>query len=132
MKYFLDTDTCIHFLRGTHISIKEKIQSIPANKIKIPALVSAELIFGALKSKIPQTNIKKVELFMDPLEITPFDQDCGYVYAALRQDLEKKGKIIGPHDMLIAATVIRNSGILITHNTKEFKRIPNLNVESWV
>jgi len=45
--------------------------------------------------------------------------------------LEKLGKPIGPYDLLIAATALANGLVLVTHNTREFMRIPGIQLEDW-
>ena len=55
-----------------------------------------------------------------------------YVYADIRNKVEKKGEVIGPNDLLIASIVKFNEGIIVTHNVKEFKRIEGLKVDDWV
>lgn len=49
----------------------------------------------------------------------------------IRADLSSKGNIIGPYDLLIAATSIESNRILVTHNTKEFARVNNIQLEDW-
>ena len=49
----------------------------------------------------------------------------------IRQDLNAAGTPIGGNDMLIAATVVANNGILVTHNVGEFSRIKGLSLEDW-
>lgn len=49
----------------------------------------------------------------------------------LRADLTSKGTLIGPNDLLIAAVALVHNIILVTHNTSEFSRVPQLNVEDW-
>jgi tRNA(fMet)-specific endonuclease VapC len=51
--------------------------------------------------------------------------------ASIRASLEKKGNPIGPYDVLIAGTALANKGILVTNNTKEFTRVPNLKLDNW-
>ena len=48
-----------------------------------------------------------------------------------KESIEKAGNVIGPHDMLIAAHAKSEGLILVTNNTREFKRIPGLTVEDW-
>ena len=55
-----------------------------------------------------------------------------YVYAEIRSETEKKGEIVGPNDLLIASIVKFHTGILITNNCAEFKRIKGLKMENWV
>ena len=49
----------------------------------------------------------------------------------IRQDLNAAGTPIGGNDMLIAATVVANNGILVTHTVGEFSRIKGLSLEDW-
>ena len=130
--YYLDTNTCIYFLNGRYESIKTKILETPPNDIYIPSIVKAELLLGAFKSNNRKRTTEKVEQFLEPFEIVPFTDAMTYHYAEIRSQLEKTGKTIGPNDLLIASIVRFHNGILITHNTEEFRRIKNLRVEDWV
>jgi len=130
--YYLDTNTCIYFLNGKYESIKTKILETPSNDIYIPSIVKAELLLGAFKSNNKKSTIDKVEKFLEPFEIISFTDQMTYIYAEIRSQLEKSGKVIGPNDLLIASIVHYYNGILITNNTEEFKRIKNLRIENWV
>ena len=70
--------------------------------------------------------------FLLPLEIAPFDDATAAAYGNVRAALEKKGKSIGPLDTLIAAHALALGAVLVTHNTREFARVPGLSVEDWV
>ena len=50
----------------------------------------------------------------------------------LRATLETSGQRIGGYDLLIAGTALAEERILVTHNTREFGRIPKLTVEDWL
>jgi tRNA(fMet)-specific endonuclease VapC len=130
--YFLDANTCIYFLNGKYESIKTKILATPPNDIAIPSIVKAELLLGSYKSNQKTKNLEKLERFLQPFEIVPFIDLVTYVYADIRCTLEKAGQTIGPNDLLIAAIVKFNEGILITNNTDEFKRVKGLQIENWV
>ncbi|EMF83300.1 toxin-antitoxin system, toxin component, PIN family [Leptospira weilii serovar Topaz str. LT2116] len=69
---------------------------------------------------------------MDPFEIIGFNDIESEIYAEVRSVLETQGIPIGPNDLLIASIVLSSNGILVTNNEKEFKRIPNLKIESWL
>lgn len=97
----------------------------------IPAVVEAELRTGAQKSSKPKTNRLLLESFLAPFQLAPFDSRCAIEYAKLRAYLEKRGQKIGPNDMLIAATALAYGAVLVTGNTREFERIPGLDLESW-
>lgn len=61
----------------------------------------------------------------------PFDDAAAERYAGLRAGLEKVGTPIGPNDMLIAAIALANDVTVVTHNVREFSRVPGLRVEDW-
>lgn len=128
--YFLDTNTCIDFLRNLSDSVRKKFLSTSMEEIKIPVIVKAELLLGSYKSKNPSTLTKTVQL-LDLFEIVPFTDEMSYTYAKIRNDLEKMGNKIGPNDLFIAATALSQNAVLVTHNTREFKRVNGLKVEDW-
>lgn len=130
--WFLDTNTCIYFLNGTHPSVRDRLLSTAPVDIAISAIVKAELLVGARKSTKSAETLSLVTRFLEPFEIVPFDSDASGTYGVIRADLEKRGTIIGPNDLLIAATVLHHNGTLVTHNIREFSRVPGLNIENWV
>ena len=52
-------------------------------------------------------------------------------YARIRHHLEKQGTVIGGNDLMIAATALAHDLTLITHNCREFERVPDLKWEDW-
>ena len=88
-------------------------------------------MLGAEKSARVEENRLLVERFLLPFEIVPFDSSAAREYATIRAQLESKGQLIGPNDMLIAATARSRNAILVTRNTREFKRVPGLKLEEW-
>ena len=132
MSYFLDTNTCIYFLKGTYENILIKVLSFNPSDIKISAIVQAELLYGVEKSVKRNENMTKLASFLLPFDIIPFDNNCANYYSKVKMELEKLGTPIGPNDLMIASTVLAQNGILVTNNVKEFSRIPKLNIENWV
>jgi tRNA(fMet)-specific endonuclease VapC len=130
--YFLDTNICIYYLRGIYNSVEEKLKSIPIHEIKIPIIVKAELLYGIEKSKLKESNKNVYRKFIGAFEIINLDDEALNQYAKIRLKLEKDGTVIGSNDLLIASITLARGGTLVTHNTKEFKRIPGLMIEDWV
>ncbi len=131
MRYCLDTDTCIHAMKGTYPNIAKMFGQREPADFGIPAIVRAELLLGVLKSKAPDRTRTIVETFLTPLETIPFEQADAKHYAEIRYDLESKGTPIGPNDLLIAATARARHLTLITHNTNEFHRVIGLAIDDW-
>ena len=131
MKYFLDTNIIIYAVKGKFPAIPEHFARVPAASIVVPAMVLAEIEYGARKSRDYNKTIGRYLPFLEPFEVVPFSDAAARSYGEIRSRLEKGGKTIGANNLVIAATVLSEGGILITHNTKEFARIPGLNLEDW-
>lgn len=95
------------------------------------AVVKAELYYGAQKSSRVERNMALMREFFASFESLPFDDVAAETYGRLRAYLEKRGEIIGPNDLLIAAIALTQGATLITHNIGEFKRVPDLMFEDW-
>lgn len=130
MMYFLDTNTCIDFLRNLSESVRSRFLSVPLNEIKIPVVVKAELLLGAYKSTKLET-LERTKQFLELFEVIPFSDEMSYTYAKIRKELEAKGNKIGANDLFIAAAALNKGAILVTHNTREFIRIDGLKLEDW-
>ncbi len=131
MRYYLDTNICIYFLKGINDNLRDRLFEKHPDNIKICSIVKAELLYGAEKSIKREENLKNIKKFLFPFEVVGFGENEANTYSLIRSDLEKEGKVIGPNDLLIAATVLENDGILVTNNTKEFERVKGLRLENW-
>jgi tRNA(fMet)-specific endonuclease VapC len=131
VKYLLDTNTCIRYINGRAPNIRTKMQTVKRSDIVVSSVVKAEMFYGAAKSRMPQQSLAKQVEFFSAFTSLPFDDRAASYYGEIRANLEKLGTPIGPYDLQIAATALAHNLILITHNTSEFSRIPNLNLEDW-
>ena len=131
MKYYLDTNTIIYFIKGKYPALVHHFANVPRQSILIPEIVAAEIEYGAQKSTDYKQTIARYKLFTDAFEKVAFTSKATVIYGKVRADLEKSGTPIGPNDLIIAATVMAEDGILVTHNVKEFSRIKGLQVEDW-
>ena len=131
MLYMLDTNICSYIIRNRPLSIKEKLQEVEKHHtVALSSIVVSELFYGARK-KGSQKLIKTVSSFVNNFIIYDYSKVSAKSYASIRTDLEKKGKIIGANDLLIASHALGLEAILVTNNTKEFERIEELNLENW-
>jgi len=131
VNYFLDTNTCIYYLKGSSPKIAGRLKRTSPNRVKIPAVVKAELLLGAEKSERRDRALKNLSEFLTPFEVVAFGDESTSHYAEIRADLERRGLPIGPNDLLIAAIVRAAGGTLITHNMGEFGQVKSLKVQDW-
>ncbi len=128
--YVLDTNILIYFFKGLG-NVSRNLLGTPPKEIAIPAIVLFELEVGIGKSQLPEKRIEQLNNLMSVVIVLPFGAEEAKYSAGIRVLLEQKGMLIGPFDTLIAGTALANNGILVTHNTKEFDRVPNLHIEDW-
>lgn len=102
-----------------------------AGDVVLCAVVKAELIFGALRSNLPGQNLAKLDVFFAAFQSLPFDDLAAREYGAMRNSLERAGTPIGPNDLMIASIAVSQRLTLVSHNTREFGRIPGLQIEDW-
>ena len=114
------------------IEIIHKFKQFDVGEIGVSTITVSELQYGVAKSKNYRLNEQRIEEFLSPLEILPYDEIAAGIYGDIRLQLEKSGEPISPLDLLIAAQALSRDLVLITNNEKEFKRVNNLKVENWV
>jgi tRNA(fMet)-specific endonuclease VapC len=129
--YLLDTNACVVYLNGRAPRLRERLRRTTPSEMVVCSVVKAELFYGSRKSKNPAENLQRQQSFLAQYESVPFDDAAAVAYAGLRLHLEVGGTPIGGNDMMIAAIAIANSLILVTHNSREFLRVPRLRVEDW-
>lgn len=132
MKYLLDTNICIEMIRRRSVAAVERCQAHSGDGIGLSAITYSELEFGCAKSSNPAKNRLALEKFLSPLELLDFPAAAGHDYARLRLHLEKRGQIIGPNELLIAAHCLHLKSALVTNNEREFRRVPGLRVVNWL
>ena len=130
--FCLDTNVIIDAShKKTSAQIRGHFESLKPKEICIPAIVVAELEFGAMHSDNYKKNMEVITEIIAPYKIIPFTEKEAVVYGQNREQLTRKGTAIGPNDLLIAATAIANGATLVTHNTNEFGRVHGLSFVDW-
>ena len=130
--YLLDTNICIYIINQSPRHVVKKIKTFKPHQIKLSAVSMAELEYGVSKSLHRDKNRQALIHFASAFDIVAFNDNDAEIFGLLRADLEKRGQIIGPYDMQIAAQAITRDLILVTNNTAEFSRIPHLKMTNWV
>ena len=131
MTYLLDTNICIFAIKNKPPNVLKRIKEHRDKGIAISSLTVAELEFGVWNSAAPERNRIALLEFLSIFDTLPFRDMDALAYGPIRANLKKVGKIIGPIDMLLAAQAAANGLVLVTHNIKEFKRVPDLPIEDW-
>lgn len=131
MIYMLDTDICIYIIKRKPLHVLKRLELIQPNQLSMSAITFAELMNGAKKSQYVEANVSRLNALGEVLEVCSFDQQSAAMYGDVRSSLERRGEVIGAHDLLIAAHALSLDRILVTNNEREFKRVEGLKVDNW-
>jgi tRNA(fMet)-specific endonuclease VapC len=129
--FLLDSNICIYVINNRPIKVVRKIKEYIPPEIKLSSISIAELEYGVSKSQNREKNRQALVNFASAFDIIDFNGEDAELYGIIRADLEKKGQVIGPYDMQIAAQVLSRNYVLVTNNVNEFSRISGLKIENW-
>ena len=89
------------------------------------------MVFGAALTRDAAATLASQRLFLSRFASLTFDDAAAEIYGEIRADLSRRGLIIGPNDLMIAAICLANDATLVTHNTGEFERVADLKIDDW-
>ena len=98
----------------------------------ISAITASELLHGIERTRDQALRAERLENVDDVIEafqVIPFGLAEARRHAQIWAGLKSAGKMIGAHDLIIAATALANGASVATLNQKEFKRVPGLTLE---
>ncbi len=130
MSYLLDTNILIYAQKRQGHCLQH-IDSHPASDLFISALTVQELAYGAAKSQRPEAALAYLSYLQRLYAVLPCDAASAHQAGRLRAQLESTGRPIGPYDLLIAGTALAHGLTLVTHNQREFARVPGLRLADW-
>jgi tRNA(fMet)-specific endonuclease VapC len=128
--YVLDTNSVVFFFKG-HGRVAARLLARKPAEVALPAIVLYELEVGVIRSTDPVRRREQLDTLLEATRVIPFGPPEARAAARIRGELERSGEGIGPLDTLIAATALASGGTLVTHNTREFRRVRGLSVEDW-
>jgi tRNA(fMet)-specific endonuclease VapC len=130
-RFLLDTNIVSDLVRNPRGRVAERIAAVGENRVCTSIVVAAELRYGAAKKGAVRLT-RQLETVLGALDVLPLEPPADAIYGALRAELEKRGQLIGPNDLLIAAHAQTLRYALVTDNEGEFRRIRNLTIENWL
>ncbi len=130
-RYMLDTDTCSYIMKRSNDSVLKRLQKVPVSDVCISVITKSELLFGVEVSPRRRQDESALSAFLGVVEVLDFPDAAAVHYAKIRANLRTLGTMIGGNDLFIAAHA-RSLGVtLVTNNTREFGRVPKLNIDNW-
>lgn len=131
MRYLLDTNIVIAISKNDP-ALAAWLGRCPASSIALSSVVLAELEYGIAKSARPDHNRKVFDAITRHFDVIEFGLSAAQQYGTLRAELERRGQLIGPCDMMIAAHALAFDLTVVTDNVREFSRVQGLRIENWL
>lgn len=131
----LDTNICSFIMREQPEAVIRRLEQavLRNHRIVVSAITYAEMRFGATGKKASPRHVQLVDAFCARLDaVLPWDRAAVDATTEIKTALAAVGTPIGPNDTAIAGHAIAAGAILVTNNTREFERVPDLTLEDWV
>lgn len=129
--YMLDTDICSYIMKRSSQELLNRLQQVRVSQVCISVITKSELLFGVEMSPRWQQDEIALKAFLPYVDVLDFPDEAAPHYANISAYLKTRGTMIGANDLFIAAHA-RSLGItLVTNNTQEFSRVPDLVLQNW-
>ena len=130
-KYMLDTNAIIHLRQHRSSKMTSRVVTMPVGEAVMSVITYGELRTGAEKSDHREARLTTLEAMTSIVSVVELLPEVGTTYGQIRSHLERRGELIGPNDLWIAAHARASGLTLVTSNEREFRRVPDLQVENW-
>jgi tRNA(fMet)-specific endonuclease VapC len=131
MSYLLDTNVLSAHMRRPAGLQHRFVQH--SGRLYASSIALAELYDWTYRRPDPNAAMAAVDkMLLYEVAIIEFDNDCAKECGRLRTELRRQGIGVAALDLLIAAVALCFDLTLVTHNTKDFQKIPGLRLEDWL
>jgi tRNA(fMet)-specific endonuclease VapC len=134
MIWMFDTDILIYFVNrkpGFEL-IARRMSGRSPGELRLSAITLAELRFGIENGEFRAENRRALTDVLQLFQTDDLPSGAAQDFGEIKTALLRKGKAIGPYDMLIAAHARHIGATVVTNNEREFRRVPGLSVQNWL
>jgi tRNA(fMet)-specific endonuclease VapC len=129
MRYMLDANTISHLIRA-HPAVARRVTATPMASLCMSAITQGELVFGLAKRPEAKRLHLAVRELLRRVDVLPWDRAAAECYGPVRAEMARKGKVVAPLDLLIAAHALSLGTVLVT-NDGAFGMVDALTIEDW-
>lgn len=134
MGVLIDASVLIEYERG-RLDLEGRLAHRENEELFLSVVTASELLHGVHRASGEGVKARRstfVEAVLDRFPLLPVDMAIARVHARIWADLGAKGTLIGPNDLWLAATCLAHGLGIVTANSREFRRVQGLSVESWL
>lgn len=129
IRYMLDTSVIGHLMRQ-HPAVAGRVVAASMASLCMSAITAGELLFGlANRPNAPRLH-RAVNELLRRVEVLAWDSAVAGRYGAVRAGLQRRGRTLGPLDLLIAAHALEVGAVLVTSD-RAFRWVSDLETEDW-
>ncbi|SEE73368.1 type II toxin-antitoxin system VapC family toxin [Ruania alba] len=129
--YLLDTNVLVALLRNQGGRARPRLRAAEG-RVAVSTISEMELEYGIERSQHPVQNRQAADELLSLVEVLEFDTIAAMHAGRIRAVLAAAGTPIGPFDSLLAGHARSLGLVLVTNNTREFDRVPGLEVQDWL
>jgi tRNA(fMet)-specific endonuclease VapC len=129
----IDASILIEVERG-QLELEPHVAQRQDEEFFLSVITASELLHGVHRAVHAEVRTKRaafVEGILERFPLLPVDLATARAHAQVWAELMAAGRMIGPHDLWLAATCIAHGLTIVTANVREFARVPGLQVEVW-
>lgn len=132
MRFVLDTNIVIAALNDLPI-VRRKIEEWPGDEIGIPAVVLAELYYGAQHSHRRDDNVARVTGLRKRFQLLSMTDRIARRYGVVREALRPRGIVKSDFDLVVAATALEHGATIVSDDHGLLDgAIEGLKAENWI
>lgn len=127
MAVILDADVIIRGEKGT-FDLKGWLATRPTEQFEIAAITVAELWHGVERAAGAQRTRRQkyLQAVIATLPVIAYTEETAYEHARIWAQLAAAGKMIGYHDLIVAATALEHGSAVATFNKRHFSAVAGL------
>ena len=130
MGLLIDSSVLIAIERRREV-LETLMDAVAGEELGLAAITASELLVGVHRGVTQEQRRRRtaiVESALERIQILPLDLQIARTHALLFERISRTGQMIGANDLLIAATALTYGYDVMTHNVRDFDRVPGLDV----
>ena len=132
IRYLADTNILGYLARRSSARLQSRVHAaMEAREVAISVITRAETRYGQRLLNPDDRRHTFIDALLQEIPVLVWTPQAADQYGDLAATLQRKGQPIGTIDTMIAAHALAEGLIVVTHNTKDFKRVPGLVIEDW-
>lgn len=132
-RFLADTNIVSYFLKRSYPAVHERMKdAMLAGEVAISAITRGELRYGQALMQAGDRRARLIDAFLEEIPVLDWTAGAADHFGRLAALQKQTGTPIGTLDTQIAAHALAENLVLVTHNTRHFERVPELQIENWV